>query len=89
MSTMKLGSPVNTVSAILTIPSLKYFYGFGLQEHHWSYDGRLPLGHLKELFLNDRRMSEEVLETLVDSCERLESLDVAFSYYTDEISLSA
>ncbi|TIA23919.1 hypothetical protein D6C80_00464 [Aureobasidium pullulans] len=80
---------INTVSEILTIPSLKSFYGFGLQEEHWSYNVRLPLGHLKELFFNDCRVSEEVLITLVDSCEQLESLDVAFSYYTDEISLSA
>ncbi|THX18081.1 hypothetical protein D6D13_00375 [Aureobasidium pullulans] len=80
---------INTVSEILTIPSLKSFYGFGLQEEHWSYNVRLPLGHLKELFFNECRVSEEVLITLVDSCEQLESLDVAFSYYTDEISLSA
>ena len=80
---------INPVSEILTIPSLKSFYGFGLQEEHWSYNVRLPLGHLKELFFNDCRVSEEVLITLVDSCEQLESLDVAFSYYTDEISLGA
>ncbi|KAH0376553.1 hypothetical protein KCU92_g9716, partial [Aureobasidium melanogenum] len=84
----KSAPKIHIVSPILTIPSLKIFYGWGLQQEYWSENVRLPLAHLKEVFLNDCRVSEDVLIVIIGCCKRLESLDVVFSRWTDEVNLS-
>ncbi|KAH0398567.1 hypothetical protein KCU89_g7104, partial [Aureobasidium melanogenum] len=84
----KSAPKIHIVSPILTIPSLKIFYGWGLQEEYWSENVRLPLAHLKEVFLNDCRVSEDVLIVILGCCKRLESLDVVYSRWTDEVNLS-
>ncbi|KAG9526585.1 hypothetical protein KCU93_g5490, partial [Aureobasidium melanogenum] len=84
----KSAPKIHIVSPILTIPSLKIFYSWGLQEEYWSENVRLPLAHLKEVFLNDCRVSEDVLIVTIGCCERLESLDVVYSRWTDEVNLS-
>ncbi|KAG9673542.1 hypothetical protein KCV03_g5014, partial [Aureobasidium melanogenum] len=80
---------IHIVSPVLTIPSLKSFYGWGVQEEYWRENACLSLAHLKEVSLNDRRTSEDVLIVLMHCCKQLESLDSVYSCWTDEVNLSA
>lgn len=83
----KSAPKIHILSPILTIPSLKNFYSWGLQEEYRSENVRLPLAHLKEVFINDCIISEDVLIVLIGRCKRLESLDVIYSNLTDQIRL--
>ncbi|KAI4852097.1 hypothetical protein E4T44_01711 [Aureobasidium sp. EXF-8845] len=69
---------IDVVEDILTIPSLKNFYCWGLQQE-WSQNLLLPLAHLQRVFLDDCRISQDALVRLVKSCKKLECLDVVWS----------
>jgi hypothetical protein len=80
---------VDIVEEILTIPSLKNFYCWGLQQL-WSENIRLPLAHLEQVFLDDCRISEDVLICMIKSCRQLTSPDVVYSEWNEwtEVRLS-
>lgn len=69
---------IDVFEDILTIPSLKNFYCWGLQQE-WSQNLLLPLAHLQRVFLDDCRISQDALVRLVKSCKKLECLDVVWS----------
>jgi hypothetical protein len=80
-STYENAPNIDIVEEILTIPSLKSFYCWGLQQL-WSENLCLPLAHLKEVYLDDCRVSEDALMFIIDSCKQLASLDVVFSEWS-------
>jgi hypothetical protein len=80
-STYENAPNIDIVEEVLTIPSLKNFYCWGLQQL-WSEDLRLPLDHLKNVYLDDCRVSDNALVTIVDACKQLESLDVVYSEWS-------
>jgi hypothetical protein len=80
-STYENAPNIDIVEEVLTIPSLKNFYCWGLQQL-WSENLCLPLAHLKEVYLDDCRVSEDALLCIIYSCKQLESLNVIFSEWS-------
>lgn len=69
---------IDIVEEILTIPTLKQFYCWGLEQPSCE-TLCLPLAHLKKVYLDDCRVSEDALACIADSCKQLECLDVVYS----------
>lgn len=80
-STYEDAPNIDIVEEILTIPTLKEFYCWGLEQPSCE-DICLPLAHLKRVYLDDCRVSEDALACIVDNCKQLECLDVVYSEWS-------
>jgi len=80
-STYENAPNIDIVEEILTIPTLKEFYCWGLEQPSCE-DICLPLAHLKRVYLDDCRVSEDALACIVGNCKQLECLDVVYSEWT-------
>lgn len=82
ISTYENAPNIDIVKEILTIPTLKEFYCWGLEQPSCE-DLCLPLAHLRQVYLDDCRVSEDALVCILDSCKQLEFLGVVFSGWSE------